>query len=629
MLPLLPEYSQLMIRLFFSLIRQLLFWILFFAFNRAVFLLYYSGLVRLEKPGFGEVMSGFWHALRLDVSTASYLLIIPFLLTFLKAVTLRKWPDLLNKIYTAVLIITYSLITTAELGIYEEWKTKLHYKALHYLSHPEEVYNSASSGTFFWLVSIFIVLVFAGNWLYNRYFYRISLPRRPAIAALIIFFILAPGLLFLGIRGGLQAIPITQSQSYYSNHNILNLAAVNSGYSFTFSMIENYRFMDHNPYQFYDDKEAETLVDEIRYVKKDTTVNVLNTARPNIVIILLESWSADLIHSLGGEPGITPEFEKLSDDGILFTQLYASGNRSEQAMSALFGGFPSTPITAITHSLEKVTKLPSLPEKLKAVGYHTSFYFGGHLMYGGIKSYLSIAGFEHMVEIYDLPDSLPRGKLGVHDEFMFAYQARDLDHETPPFLSVIFTLSSHSPYDQPMRKVLNWGGSENQYINSAYYTDSCLGAYFRNIRSKEWFDNTLFVIVADHSHNSYRHWSVISPEYRHIPLLLYGNVIKEAYRGTTYDRLASQTDIPSTLLKQLGLENKEFEWSRDLFNPYVPEYIFYEATNGVGWIRPYGHFVWHKDLGYREMDVPEDKKEGLVREGKAYLQVLFKEFIDY
>jgi len=618
-----------MIKLFASLIKQYIFWLVFFAVNRAVFLIYYSHLVSIENPGFREVMGAFWHALRLDISTASYILVLPFFLLIIKSVFKWKWVDIANKVYTSIMIMAYALITVTELGIYAEWKTKLHYKALHYLAHPDEVYNSASTGQFFGLIIIFIGIILLGIFTYNRFFYRKKIIVKPSIAGSLIFIILAPAFIFLGIRGGVQAIPITQSQSYYSNHNILNLAAVNSAYSFSFSLVENYRFMDESPYQFYDDDYALKVVESINYLEKDTTIRVLSTDRPNIVILLLESWSADLIHSLGGEEGITPEFEKLAEDGILFKQLYASGNRSEQAMSAIFGGFPSTPITAITHNLDKVIHLPSLPEKLKAKGYHNSFYFGGHLMYGGIKSYLSIAGFEEMKEIYDYPESIPRGKLGVHDEFVFSDQISALEGRQQPFLSVIFSLSTHSPYDQPMEKVLDWGGSENEYINSAYYTDKCLADYFKEASQKEWYDSTLFIIVADHSHNSYRHWPVTSPQYRHIPMLFYGNVIKEEYRGSSIDKLASQTDIPVTILKQLGMDASSFSWSRDLFNPYIPEFVFYEATNGVGWIRPYGHFVWHKEAGFIEKEVSEDKSEVLIKEGKAYLQVLFREFIDY
>jgi phosphoglycerol transferase MdoB-like AlkP superfamily enzyme len=574
-------------------------------------------------------MSGFWHALRLDVSTASYILIIPFLLLLIQSVFNAGFMNIVNRVYTALIIIAYTLVCVAELGIYEEWKTKLHYKALHYLSHPDEVYNSASTGNFIWLVLIFILTVLLSNIVYHRFFLPEYTKTRHNYLQSFLFLIIIPVFLFLGIRGGIQEIPINQSQPYYSQHSILNLAAVNSGYSFTFSMMENYRFMNENPFQFFDDEKALEMVKQINFVEKDTSISILNTRRPNVVILLMESWSADLIHTLGAEEGITPEFEKLADDGILFTSCYASGNRSEQAMSAIFGGFPATPITAITHNLDKVVNLPSLTEILKDAGYFSSFYFGGHLMYGGIKSYVNIAGFEHITEIYDLPDSLPRGKLGVHDEYLYDFQLNELQQMSQPFFSVIFSLSTHSPYDQPMEKVLDWGGSENEYINSAYYTDRCLGEYFRKASQSNWYDSTLFIIVADHSHNSYRHWHVTSPEYRHIPMLFYGNVIKEEFRGTEVGRLSSQVDIPLTLLKQLHLESDGFFWSRDLFNPYSPEFVFYEATNGVGWIRPYGHFVWDKNIGYTQMEVPDARKDSLINEGKAYLQVLFRDFMNY
>ncbi|NQT77092.1 MAG: LTA synthase family protein [Bacteroidetes bacterium] len=618
-----------MFKIFSSIIRQFIFWMLFFALNRAVFLIYYSGLVAMEEPGFGEVMAGFWHALRLDISTASYILLIPFLLLLIQSVFNARFLDIANRVYTAGIIIAYTLVCVAELGIYGEWKTKLHYKALHYLSHPDEVYNSASTGKFIVLVLIFLVLVLLSNIVYNRFFLlKYTKIKRNYLISLL-FLVIIPPSLFLGIRGGMQEIPITQSQPYYSNYNILNLSAVNSGYSFTFSMMENYRFMNENPYQFFDDEKALKMVKQIHYVEKDTSIQVLNTRRPNVVILLMESWSADLIHSLGGEEGITPEFEKLADEGILFTQCYASGNRSEQVMSAIFGGFPATPITAITHNLDKVVRLPSLTEILKDAGYHSSFYFGGHLMYGGIKSYISIAGFEHIMEIYDFPDSLPRGKLGVHDEYVYDFQLGELDRMAQPFFSVVFSLSTHSPYDQPMEKALDWGGSENEFINSAYYTDHCLGEYFSQASQSSWYDSTLFIIVADHSHNSYRHWHVTSPEYRHIPMLLYGNVIKEEFRGSKVEHLSSQVDIPHTLLKQFSMKADGFFWSRDLFNPYSPEFAFYEATNGLGWIRPHGHFVWDKNLGFTQLEVPDAQKDSLITEGKAYLQVLFREFMDY
>ena len=129
-----------------------------------------------------------------------------------------------------------------------------------------------------------------------------------------------------------------------------------------------------------DQKSADRIISRIYYTPKDSTLQILNIRRPNIVLFILESWSGDLIEDLGGEPGITPEFRKLQKQGILFDQIYASGSRSEQGMASIFGGFPAHPISSITVQPDKFVKLPSLIKDMKQVGYNTSYYFGGQLL---------------------------------------------------------------------------------------------------------------------------------------------------------------------------------------------------------------------------------------------------------
>ncbi|MEZ5197289.1 MAG: sulfatase-like hydrolase/transferase [Bacteroidales bacterium] len=163
------------------------------------------------------------------------------------------------------------------------------------------------------------------------------------------------------------------------------------------STIENYKFKDENPYGFFNQQRAKARVQRLLEVPKDTTTKILNAERPNVVLLLLESWSADVIESITGETGITPNFHELEKDGILFTHLYATGNRSEQAMASIFGGFPSTPLASITHNLDKILKLPSLIRIMNREGYQTSFYFGGQLIYGGIKSYLMANDFDRIL----------------------------------------------------------------------------------------------------------------------------------------------------------------------------------------------------------------------------------------
>ena len=615
-----------------SIIKQFLFWMIIFAMSRAVFFVYYSGIFKIEKIEISEIFASFWYALPLDVATACYILIIPIIILLIQTVITTKWLNYTNLAYTFLVLVAYILITTAEIGIYDEWKTKLQFKALNYLSNPDEIYNSTSTSTFFILIFILILQVVISYWFYRKFvFVKINeTPRNVIFSSL--FFLIVSTMLFLGIRGGINEIPITQSKSYFSKHSFINLASVNSGYSLWISTLENYKFKDANPYEFYNPEEATRRVNELHEIKKDTTIHILKTKRPNIIILLMESWSADLIQSLDGKEGITPQFRKLENEGILFTDFYASGNRSQQAMSAILAGFPSTPITAITHNLDKITQLPSLTKTLEKEGYSSSFYFGGQLMYGGINSFITVNGFDIIKDVSDFDDDLPRGKLGIFDEYILNEQIVELNNEKQPFFSVLFTVSTHSPYDQPMDDVINWASNDNQngYLNSAYYTDKCLGEYFENARKQTWYNNTLFILVADHSHNTYKNWPVDSKEYRKIPFLLYGDVIKDEYRGKKINRIGSQTDIASTLLSQFNVEAKDFFWSRNLFNPTTNEFAYYEATDGVGWITPNGYFVYKKTTdNYPELQINPQLKDSIIMDGKSYLQVVFKQFIEY
>jgi phosphoglycerol transferase MdoB-like AlkP superfamily enzyme len=446
----------------------------------------------------------------------------------------------------------------------------------------------------------------------------------------VLFIIVTPPILFIGLRGGLDEIPINQSQSYYSNHIILNHAAVNSANSFAKSMLENFRFRDENPYQFIDRAEAEQIVSNLHEVRADSTIPILNNARPNVVVILIEGWSADAIESLGGDSGIAPNFKELEKDGLLFTNHFASGNRSDQGNVSVISGFPATPIASICHVPEKSQKLPSLVKVLKNEGYASSYYFGGQLIYGGLKSYIMSAGFDHVYEMSDFAGKYPRGKLGIHDEYVLMEQLAGISSLPEPFFSMIFTVSSHSPYDYPGKTNIPFAELENDYLNSVFYTDKCLGQYFEKAKTQPWFMNTLFILVSDHGHSTQKNWHFESKEYRRIPMLLYGPAISAEFRGKQMDAISSQHDIAATLLNQLEIPSPEFRWSRNLFNPYTKQFTLYEAGQSAGWISEENSFVYDRTInGFSQIDIPPEKKDQVIKEGRAYMQVLFQQYLDY
>lgn len=610
--------------------KYLCFWLLLFAFYRLVFIIVYHKLCIPDLESAREALSSFYYALKLDLSMMAYLVLVPMVISFFWIFFPKNWLAKIIDGLTIFNIFIYSFIAFGEIGIYNEWRTKLNYKALAYLEHPQEVFNSISTTSFFLLLAGVLALMAFWIWLYYRSF-RYTVDRfSSAWYSKTAFVVVVPVVMFYFMRGGFMTIPISQSQSWYSKNQTLNDASVNTGWNLFQNILDMQLLLKGNPFKSYPDAMAIQTVKEIHQVQKDTTISVLGKYRPNIVLIILESWSADLVGALGDNLNITPNFDRLSKEGILFTQLYSSGNRSQQGMASIFGGFPAIPITTLTEHPEKYHRLPSLTQDLNKEGYRTSFYFGGQLIYGNIKSYIMYNQFQKIVEGDDFSSSIPRGKLGVHDEYLFNRHIEDMKTEPEPFFSAMFTLSSHSPYDQPVKNKITQNVPEIEFVNSAWYTDYALGKYIESARKQPWYGNTLFILVADHSHVSHHQNPLQSFAYHRIPMLWFGPALRPEFRGKKVDMISSQTDLPATLLKQLGLNANLYPWSKNLFNPYTPPFAYFEMNDGLGWKNPSGYFIYNK-LEDRFMDkkiAPADEPK-TVKEGKSYLQEVFREFLSY
>jgi len=445
--------------------------------------------------------------------------------------------------------------------------------------------------------------------------------------------IIGSGLIFIGIRGGVSQVPISQSASYFSKHQLLNDAAVNPEWNLLCTTIKFSRLNNVNPFVRMDEKEAEKLVKELYTIKQDSCIKVLKTKHPNIVIILLESWSADLIESLGGKPGITPYFKELEKEGLLFTKTYSNGHRSQQGISAVLNGFPPIPINVLTDNFEKFTKLNSFNKDLKKKKYTSSFYFGGDLVYGNLKAFLMSNEFDRIIDEKDFSYSTPRGKLSIFDKYTFERQLSDLNNEKEPFFSMIFTATTHSPYDEPKDVVdqINWKIPEVSYLNSAKYTDYYLGKYFEQAKKEGWYEKTLFILIADHSHRTYNQWDYHSAEYQHIPMLWLGGALKNEFRGKQIDKLCSQIDIPYTILRQLDINSDSYKWSNNILNPNSGQFVPVETTVGLNWIRPNG-FIFYD--GFKNESKVSGFENDSVRNqeilyNKAFLQYLYETYLNY
>lgn len=618
-------------RLLLPLLKHYLFWLLLFAAGRTVFMAW--NREELTGVPFGEILSTYLHALYLDTAMASYLLWFPFLFLALYGVTGKKVMITINNSIHLLLFIAFFLLTFSELPIYDEWHTKLNYKALWFFSNPSEVFHTASWNQLIGSTGATALFTWVTFWFYTK---KIAPPASPPPDrnwALIAGCLFVPSLLFIGMRGGFQTIPIQLSDAYFSPHNVLNLAALNSPFNLASSCIENMK--GGEPYRFLPVTDAQEKFQALHAEPSDSLTRILTTQRPNIVLVVLEGWSADMTAAFNGMPGITPHFDALAAEGIAFTRCYASGSLSDQGMAAVFSAFPAQPHTSVITQPNKYEHLPCINKELRAAGYHTSFLFGGQLSYGNIRSYMYFNEFDRILEGEDLDPSIPQGKLGVHDEFLFARQLQELKKEAQPFFAAMFTLSTHGPYDFPLVTDLNIGDKEEDYVNSVHYADSCIGDFISRARKEPWYDNTLFVFVSDHSHNTPKNYPFNAPEYRRIPMLFFGPVIDTTFRGYRYEATASQTDLAATLLSQLGLSATKFRYSKNLFNPTVARFAFYTFEEGLGYVNDEATLVWSVDGRgeYHPVQGPVSSSVSdslsILKNGQAILQVLSDDYWQY
>ena len=596
----------------------------------------YWSLVAIDEIPLGEIMKGFWSALPLDIATASFMLALPAIYMFVSYAIDKETLFAPLRWYFYLMVAVYNLAAFGDIGIYGEWRTKLSYRALLYLQNPSEVINTAETEHTLLLIVLWSVFTVLFCWLYTKLVepdFTESEEKedyKPNVYVLSGSFVLVLGMLFLGMRGGLNEIPITSSKVYYSSHKFANEMCVNPAYYLVENILNSKKVETRAHFNYMDMESAKRRTESLHEFACDSTVNILKIERPNIVVILLESWSADLIESLGGEPGITPNFRELEKDGLLFTNIYASANRSQHAMSSLFGGLPGMPVTTITNHPDKYYAVPSLVKKMDSIGYHTSFYFGGELNYGNILSYLRYNEFDEIVEGKDINEGFFKGKLGYHDTDVMPWYVEQLSRYEQPFFSTLFTQSSHSPYDYPkIFEEIEWPAIEKQYVNSGYYTDIAIGMFMEKAKQQEWYDSTLFVFVADHSHATYKNHRMESFDHHKIPMLIYGEPLQDSLRGMTFDKICGNTDLPATILAQLGMKHDEFIWSKDVFGKCYKPFAFFELNNGLGWKTPEGEFVYSNTGVYIKNTLPEAVRDSVVKDGKAYMQYHFDLFNSY
>jgi phosphoglycerol transferase MdoB-like AlkP superfamily enzyme len=563
-------------RIYFG-IKYFIFWVLLFALYRIIFLLYQFNF--LKTISFSDFVSIIIRGAWIDASLAGYILMLTFVVFSILFLVKSK---IINVVLNSLTILFLTLINTIAIGdleLYRNWGFRIDATPLLYLKTPKEAMASLKT----YMLFLFLLLIVATIYLSYRAYKKWVANELNDIAPLKLWHI--PITLFIAatmiipIRGGFGIAPMNPGKVYFSQNNFCNHAALNPVWNMMYSISKSGAMNKVYPIKI-DKGVAEKRFDEM--IKTDSTIQVLNTTKPNILLILLEGFGGKIVEPLGGLPNVTPNLNRFCNEGILFKRTVASGDRSDKGIIAVLAGFPAQPTQSVIKYPTKSRNLATIGGVLHDNGYTNTFYYGGDPDFANIRSFLFHAKFQRLVTQDDFPKSYRNSKWGVHDEHVFNYLLNDLDTAKGPFFKMFFTLSSHEPFEIPAERKFKGNNELEQYLSSAYYTDSCLGDFISKARAKEWYKNTLIILIADHGHRQPGNHPNHEPKKYGIPMVWLGGAL--AQKSMIVDKTCSQIDLAATLLSQLNLPHANFPLSKNvLSNKYTP-FAYFAFNEGYGFI---------------------------------------------
>ena len=574
----------------------------------------YNGSI--EKGfGFADYMQVMVHGASLDAATAGYLTAFPFLLVLI-SIWFRKFP--LKKILYGYYILAAALISiifVVDMALYTFWGFKLDASVFLYIDSPKEALASVSVGFILLRVLAILLLIALNSWVLLKITPSVLTATRKRIAGTAGMLLLG-GVLFIIIRGGVTESTSNIGQVYFSNEPFLNHSAVNPDFSLLSSMGKSQDFASE--FNFFDEEKRAALFDGLYPTTDgDSIIQVLNTKRPNILIILMEGFGGAFVEPLGGLPDVTPHFNRLSKEGVFFTNCYANSFRTDRGTVCTFSGYLGLPTASVMKIPAKSRTLPAIAEGLSKAGYKTDFLYGGDINFTNMKIFLLSPGYQRLPANTDFSLAEQTSNAwGVNDDITFEYLYNQLRNrkEEGPWHTAFLTLSSHEPFEVPYHRL------EDKIPNAFAYTDECLGKFIDRLKQTPAWKDLLVICLPDHGFYYPREGSNAMPRFYHIPLLWLGGAVKQPMQ---VDKIMNQTDLAATLLGQLGLEHTAFTFSRNVLgSDYKYPFAFYSFNNGFSFRDSTGVTVFDNNSGSILFDEPE-ADESRLDKGKAILQTVY------
>ncbi len=569
----------------FTIVALYVITLLLMALQKPLFLMWYAE--RAAEGTMSDLLGVVWHGLLLDSTTAGYISVVPWLM-MLVAVWVKipeRVMQRMMKYYFAIMAFVVALIVSVDMGLFRHWDFRLDSTIIPYLRTPKEAAASVTWGDLWPTIILFCCYGALLYWAWRPIskIYRVV---KQGIAQRIISSIamlLLGGFLFLAIRGGIDTAPANVSKVYFSDNMFLNQAATNPIFSFLSSAARSE--LKDSDYRYYSDEECAEIFSELTE-RGETTEKILNTERPNVILIMLESLGRTVVDEVVNGKAVAPNLQQIKSEGIWFENMYANSYRTDRGTVAVMSGYPAHPVVSVMKYPQKAHTLPAIARSLQAEGYATSFMYGGDANFTNTISYLYGTGVERITDKAQMHFDAPTNKWGYADDVVCPYFADEvlrLSQDGKPFFATLLTLSSHEPFDVPH------AAFENKILNSVNYTDQHVGAMIEKWRQSPAWENMLVILIADHGMPYPESLTTGSLERQRIPMIWTGGAIKQSAEVDTF---CSQADLAATLLAQLGVTHDDFTFSHDIFNEDTPHFAFWSYNNAFGMIDSEGHTIF-------------------------------------
>jgi len=522
-------------------------------------------------------MPPIYHSIRLDLSMACGAMLITYIPWCFYLIFGKEWIRQLIQMQSILLWTLVSVIEIASCIIYPEWGTSLDARAVGYLNHPTEAWASSKDFISMPVTLLGILIFFAGLKQLRSLLHKWQ-PIKSYKLQSYIFAVLTGPILFLALRGGWQKLPIVPSDSFYSTDMKNNYAATNKTWYFLYSMKKQTTLLPNHG-----EKEVALFYKNWQSGKESILDTNSIFKGKNIVLLVAEGWSADMVSYLAGKENITPFFDSLAAISLRFSHAFSTGFRTDQGLMSILSGIPSVGGFNMPNQIHKVQFYPSLAREIKSKDYSTSFVYGGDLNFANLYNYLTISGFDTIISAKDFKKDDNLTDWGVPDHIMVQKAITIIDEQSIPFFSTVMLLSSHAPFDIPFDNNF----SEKTDIPSMYkasvkYSDIALRMFFESAKQKPWYNNSIFILTSDHGSTHSGYAGLEDHKRFKIPLIVFAPNDSTGNFSNENNYVCNHFDLPYTILKSVGGDYTKFTFGRNIFATDSSRVAFWNSDNTVG-----------------------------------------------